>query len=40
KDIQYLLDIEAEDELLIDILALWDDREKLVKHGVSYKENS
>ena len=40
KDIQYLLDIEADEELLIDTLVLWDDKERLVKHGVSYKENS
>lgn len=38
-DIQYLLDIDDDDELVIDTLSLWDDKEKLVKHGVSYKEN-
>ncbi|MCB4943527.1 type I-E CRISPR-associated endonuclease Cas1e [Streptococcus mutans] len=40
KDIQYLLDIEDKDELLVDILALWDNKEKLIKHGVSYREGS
>lgn len=39
KDIQYLLDIEESEELLVDILALWDDKERLVKHGVNYEEN-
>ncbi|MEX2785540.1 type I-E CRISPR-associated endonuclease Cas1e [Streptococcus sp. H49] len=39
KDIQYLLDIEKSEELLVDILALWDDKERLVKHGVNYEEN-
>lgn len=38
-DIQYLLDIDDDDEQVIDTLSLWDDKEKLVKHGVSYKEN-
>ncbi|WP_273450055.1 type I-E CRISPR-associated endonuclease Cas1e [Streptococcus ferus] len=39
KDIQYLLDVEDEDQMLIDILTLWDDKDQLVKHGISYKEN-
>lgn len=38
KDIQYLLDIGDEEELLVDIIALWDDKDNLVKHGVSYRE--
>lgn len=39
KDLQYLLEIEESEELVVDILALWDDKERLVKHGVSYKED-
>ncbi|WP_019776153.1 type I-E CRISPR-associated endonuclease Cas1e [Streptococcus sobrinus] len=39
KDLQNLLDIEESEELVVDILALWDDKERLVKHGVSYKED-
>lgn len=38
KDLQFLLDIEDKDELMVDILALWDDKDELVKHGVSYRE--
>lgn len=38
-DIQYLFEIDDIDELIIETLSLWDDKEKLVKHGVSYKEN-
>ena len=38
-DIQYLFEIDDEEELVIDTLSLWDDKDKLVKHGVSYTEN-
>lgn len=37
KDIQYLMDIEF-DEITFDCLGLWDDKNKLAKYGVSYKE--
>lgn len=37
KDLQYLLGIEN-DEIIADTISLWDDKEKLVKYGVSYKE--
>lgn len=40
KDLQNLLDIEESEELVVDILTLWDDKERLVKHGVSYREDS
>lgn len=40
KDLQYLLEVEESEELVIDMLASWDDKEKLVKYGVSYKEES
>lgn len=38
RDIQYLLEISDEEELLVDVLALWDDKENLLKHGISYRE--
>lgn len=38
KDIQYLFDINIDDEITADNINLWDDKEKLVKYGVSYKE--
>lgn len=38
RDLQYLLELEDEDEILTDVLSLWDDKKNLVKHGVSYKE--
>ncbi|MGO3017763.1 MAG: type I-E CRISPR-associated endonuclease Cas1e [Anaerococcus sp.] len=37
KDLQYLLKIE-EDQVSLDILNLWDDKDDLKSHGVSYKE--
>lgn len=38
-DIQFLLEIDESDKLDIDVLSLWDDKERLVKHGINYKEN-
>ena len=38
RDIQFLLDITEEECFDIDQIYLWDDRGKLVKHGVSYTE--
>ena len=38
QDIQYLFDLDDDEELLVDTLSLWDDKDMLVKHGVSYKE--
>lgn len=38
KDVQFILEVEAENEITTDSLNLWDDKNKLVKHGVSYKE--
>lgn len=35
-DIQYLLDISDEDTLDAEVISLWDDKEKLVRHGVLY----
>lgn len=38
KDVQYLLDDEMEEALEIDVIHLWDDKERLVEHGVNYHE--
>lgn len=38
EDIQYLLDIDKNDELAIENFGLWDDKDKLVEYGVSYRE--
>ena len=40
KDLQYLLDVELDEQFSADIINLWDDRLELVKHGVSYRERS
>lgn len=38
KDIQYLMEVEADEEIITDSISLWDDKNKLAKYGVSYKE--
>lgn len=38
KDLQYLMDVEADEEMFIDVINLWDDKEELVKHGINYQE--
>lgn len=38
KDIQYLLDVDEVDEITLDIISLWDDKDQPVKYGISYKE--
>ncbi len=38
KDIQNLLEVAEEEYFEADQIYLWDDKEKLVKHGVNYKE--
>lgn len=38
KDLQYLMEVDDEDMLLVDVLNLWDDKDQLVNHGVSYRE--
>ena len=38
RDVQFLMDVPEDEELFIDIINLWDDREKLVQHGVNYSE--
>ena len=37
-DLQYLLGVEENNEVHIETLNLWDDKVKLVKYGVNYKE--
>lgn len=39
KDVQYLLGVEETERIACDVMNLWDDKEKLVKHGVSYRED-
>lgn len=39
EDLQYLLDIDKPDKILIESFGLWDDKEELVKYGVNYKED-
>ena len=38
KDLQYLLDIEPPEQIEADLINLWDDKDRLVAHGVSYRE--
>ena len=38
KDLQYLLDISIDENIVIDTISLWDDKEKLVKYGINYLE--
>lgn len=38
KDLQYLMEVEDDELIQADVLNLWDDRDELVKHGVSYRE--
>lgn len=40
RDLQYLMDVEIDEEMRIDAINLWDDKERLVKHGVNYEEVS
>lgn len=38
KDLQYLLEVEVTEEMFIDTINLWDDKQRLVSHGVNYEE--
>lgn len=38
KDLQTLLEVEEEDEMFLNTIHLWDDKEELTAHGVSYQE--
>lgn len=38
EDLQYLMEINPEDIIKIDTINLWDEKGKLVKHGVNYTE--
>lgn len=38
EDLQYLMEINSEDIIKIDTINLWDEKGKLVKHGVNYTE--
>ena len=38
KDLQYLMEVEADSEITIDEINLWDEKDRLVPYGVNYKE--
>lgn len=38
KDLQYLMEINPEDDIKIETINLWDEKGKLVKYGVNYTE--
>lgn len=38
EDLQYLMDVPADERLDIDSIELWDDKEENSKYGISYKE--
>ncbi len=38
-DLQYLLGVVKEEEISVDTISLWDDKNELVSYGVSYSEN-
>lgn len=38
KDLQYLMEVEVDELMEADVINLWDDKEELVSHGVSYVE--
>lgn len=38
KDLQYLMEINPEDDIKIEAINLWDEKGKLVKYGVNYTE--
>ena len=40
KDIQYLFEINDGEELMVEMLSLWDDKDKLVKYGINYREDN
>lgn len=37
-DLQYLMDVKSDEQMLIDTINLWDDKEKLARYGVNYEE--
>lgn len=39
-DLQYLLEIDKDDQILIESFGLWDDKEQLVEYGVNYTEDT
>lgn len=40
KDVQYLFDVDNDESIVADLVNLWDEKEFLVKNGVSYREES
>ncbi len=39
RDLQFLFEVKKDDQIFIDTISLWDDKEKLVRYGVSYRED-
>ncbi len=37
-DLQYLMKVEEDEQIEIDVLNLWDDKNENVRHGISYQE--
>jgi len=40
KDLQYLLDIDDNEQIKCKTMNLWDDKEELVTYGINYSEYS
>ena len=38
KDLQYLMDMSEDEEISLDIIELWDDKNENAKYGISYRE--
>lgn len=38
QDLQFLMEVDQDDEINPEFLSLWDDKEKLVQYGVNYQE--
>ena len=38
KDLQYLMDVSEDEEISLDIIELWDDKNENAKYGISYRE--
>ena len=37
-DLQYLMKVEEDEQIEIDVLNLWDDKNETVRYGISYQE--
>ncbi len=39
-DLQHLIEVPAEEEMFIDTISLWDDKDEFVQHGINYSERN